>query len=323
MAKIVKQDKNFIYDKEFTNNLKRKFGKVKTGIKTAIYKIMMNVSVPKRKSEPKYNVSICGIFKNEGKYLREWIEFHKVVGIDHFYMYNNNSEDNFREVLKPYIEEGIVTLVEWPKNQAQMEAYQDCIFQFANETKWLGFIDIDEFVVPKSTNDVYSFLKNFDKKTSAVLIYWKMFGSSGKLNRDISGLVTEDLTVCWPKLMNVGKCFFNTKYTFDNSSRNVTLHHQLWAKSKRKAFPPVNMFGKFVFNGRHLTGGKEIPIQINHYFSKTYNEYLEKKSKGDVYFKINPHDEEYFYDHEMNNTSVDYSAYKYLVKLKNNLKNKK
>ena len=41
-------------------------------------------------------------------------------------------------------------------------------------------------------------------------------------------------------------------------------------------------------------------------------EYTLKKAKGDVYFKINPHDEEYFYEHEMKCTSTDYSAYKYL-----------
>jgi len=35
-----------------------------------------------------------------------------------------------------------------------------------------------------------------------------------------------------------------------------------------------------------------------------------------VYFEINPHDEEYFYEHEMKCTSTDYSIFKYLVKLK-------
>ena len=45
-------------------------------------------------------------------------------------------------------------------------------------------------------------------------------------------------------------------------------------------------------------------------------EYAAKKSKGDVYFKDNPHDTAYFFAHEMNCQAVDYTAYKYLVKLK-------
>ena len=63
----------------------------------------------------------------------------------------------------------------------------------------------------------------------------------------------------------------------------------------------------------------DFPIQINHYFTKSYKEYAMKRAKGDVYFKINPHDEAYFYEHEMKCTSTDYSAYKYLIKLKHKL----
>src|SRR6187431_2863710 len=64
----------------------------------------------------KYTVSLCGIFKNEAKFLDEWIQFHLVVGIDHFYLYNNNSDDNYYEILKPYIEKGFVDLIDWPFN---------------------------------------------------------------------------------------------------------------------------------------------------------------------------------------------------------------
>lgn len=72
----------------------------------------------------KYNVSICSIFKNEAPYLKEWIEFNNIVGVDHFYMYNNNSEDDYEAILQPYIKSGLVTLIDWPQNQKQMECYQ-------------------------------------------------------------------------------------------------------------------------------------------------------------------------------------------------------
>ena len=62
-------------------------------------------------AERQYKVSIGAIFKNEALYLKEWIEFHRIVGVEHFYLYNNNSDDNYREVLEPYIKRNIVTLV--------------------------------------------------------------------------------------------------------------------------------------------------------------------------------------------------------------------
>ena len=37
-----------------------------------------------------YEVSICAMYKNEAKYILEWIEYHLMIGVDHFYLYNNN-----------------------------------------------------------------------------------------------------------------------------------------------------------------------------------------------------------------------------------------
>ena len=265
----------------------------------------------------KYSVSICAIFKNESLYLKEWIDFNHVIGVEHFYLYNNNSDDDYMFVLEPYIKSGLVTLIQWPKNQAQMECYCDCIEKFKDETKWIGFIDIDEFIVPIDTNSIYDFLRPFEKKRGAVKIYWKMFGTSGIIDRDVSGLVTEDFIVSWPQYYSVGKCFYNTGFEFDNKSgKNSNLHHNLWTLYKGKSIPPVNIFDKICIDGIDNVKKGRHPIQINHYFSKSYREYEMKKTRGDVFFKKNPHDEEYFYLHEMENTDVDYSAYKYLIKLK-------
>ena len=133
--------------------------------------------------------------------MKEWIEFNNIVGVDHFYMYNNNSEDNYEVILKPYIKSGLVTLINWQQNQKQMECYQTCIKDYSGETKWLGFIDIDEFIVPKSTDSIYEFLKSFEKKAGAVNLYWKLFGTSGRMDRDLSGLVCEDFYCLWPKYL--------------------------------------------------------------------------------------------------------------------------
>ncbi len=256
--------------------------------------------------------------------MKEWIEFNNIVGVDHFYMYNNNSEDDYEAVLNPYIKSGLVTLIDWPQNQKQMECYQTCIKDFSGETKWLGFIDIDEFIVPKSTDSIYEFLKVFENKAGAVNLYWKLFGTSGRMDRDLSGLVCEDFTVCWPKYCDIGKCFYNTAFGFDfESSYAKQLHHKFWANYKGKNIPPVNIFNHICVGNRNIADVADFPIQINHYFTKSYKEYTMKRSKGDVYFEINPHDEEYFYEHEMKCTSTDYSAYKFLVKLKLKMEQKR
>ena len=317
---MVKENKYFILDEPVNHGPRYAIRCVRDAFAALLCKLRMS-AISVKHDNKKYNVAICAIFKNEGPYLREWIEFNHIVGVEHFYMYNNNSEDDYLSILEPYIASGLVTLVDWPHNQKQMESYMDCIERFASETKWLGFIDIDEFIVPKSTDNIYDFLKPFEKNRGSVDIYWRLYGSSGLVDRDLDSLVVEDFTVCWPKYCDIGKCFYNTAFGFDPASPHTRqLHHRFWANWNGKDLPPVNLFDKVCVGSRNVATQADFPIQINHYFTKSLKEYAMKRSKGDVYFSVNPHDEEYFYEHEMKCTAADYSAYKYLIKLKTALK---
>lgn len=104
----------------------------------------------------KYQLSACAIFQDEAPYLKEWIEFHRLVGVEHFYLYNHRSRDHYREVLKPYILSGVVELIDKPKvanrimvfNRLQCKCYNECLAKTRGISKWVAFIDIDEFLFP-------------------------------------------------------------------------------------------------------------------------------------------------------------------------------
>ena len=313
------ENKYFIFDNTSGggNIFRYVCGRIISTFYAFFYRILLTVKRTEVK-EKKYNVSICAVFKNEANYLREWLLFHQTIGVDHFYMYNNNSEDNYEIVLKPFIESNSVTLLQWPSDHKQMECYVDCIERYKDETKWLGFIDIDEFVVPKATDTIYEWLKNFEKRAGSVLIYWKIFGTSGIIRRDDNRLVCEDFYISWPKYDDIGKCFYNTSFDFNSKSEHIRqLHHSFWTSWKGVELPPVNEFNKICVRRRHIAKHMDFPIQINHYFTKSYHEYLHKMGKGDVYFSTNPHNMDYFYAHEKRCYAVDYSAYRFLIKLKN------
>lgn len=158
--------------------------------------------------------------KNEAHYLYEWLVYHQLIGVDHIYLYNNNSDDRYLEIVTPFINAGFVTLRQWPKDFAQREAYEDCYERTKNETHWLGFIDADEFVNLQSYDNVSTFLNNY-KNYPSVLLNWKMFGTSGRLykNREF---VIESFTSCWPYLSNVGKSFINNDFT----NFKIDIHYQ-------------------------------------------------------------------------------------------------
>ena len=123
-------------------------------------------------------LSVCGIYLNEAPYLREWVEFHRLVGVERFYLYNNRSTDNHREVLAPYLEEGLVELTDWDMFPGQMQAYDDCLERHRDDSHWIAFIDLDEFLFSPLGRPVPEIVGEFEEHP-AVAAHWCTFGNSG------------------------------------------------------------------------------------------------------------------------------------------------
>jgi hypothetical protein len=135
-------------------------------------------------------LSVFAIYYNEADYLREWIEFHKLVGFERFYLYNNFSTDHHREVLAPYIADGTVIHREWPVEPAQMAGYRDVLERFRSDTRWLGCFDIDEFLFSPMGARVSDVLRDFEE-FPGVGVNEISFGTSGHVTRQ-PGLAIEN-----------------------------------------------------------------------------------------------------------------------------------
>ncbi len=270
----------------------------------------------------KYYVSICLIFKDEANFLKEWISYHLEIGVDHFYLYNNNSTDDYKAIITPYIDNGVVTLIDWPFQQAQIAAYKHCFENYRNESNWISFLDADEFVCLIKHDNIAKWLKKYVRFPS-VTIYWKMFGTGGLLKHDRNKLVIEQYTVCWDHLNVHGKCFVNTYYDIANYDKWF-MHHSTYMLFSvggiSVTLPPVNQFKYFCTIDTmwgHGDKNNNSEIQINHYFTKAWDIYELKSKKSDVFFTSNPKlDFSYFLKYEMKCTSVDYSIFRFVMKLK-------
>lgn len=161
-----------------------------------------------------YRLAICAMFKNEAPWLKEWLAYHhKVLGVEHFYLYNNDSTDDYKDILGPFIDEGIVDLIDWssadpghalegpfmdgPWIPMQIGAYNDCLKKRAlGKAKWVAMIDIDEFIVPvKGVESFYALLHQAEKnKKGTVALQWRVFGTSGVQNLVEGEFLTEKLT---------------------------------------------------------------------------------------------------------------------------------
>lgn len=156
--------------------------------------------------EYQYQVVACAIFQNETFFLKEWIEYHKIIGVEHFYLYNHLSSDQYLEVLAPYIEEGSVELFDWPvqvSNQSeyltllQLPAYNDALNKVKGIAKWAAFIDLDEFIVPLRHNNLNDMLKEYDD-FAGLAINWQVFGTSNIEELPLDELITEHFVLKAP-----------------------------------------------------------------------------------------------------------------------------
>jgi hypothetical protein len=95
-------------------------------------------------------VAIAAIIRNEADYVREWIEFHLLVGVSQFYIYDNGSDDDLMSVLDPYVTTGIVRVTPWKgflhQVNTQNLAYAHAVANVSPDIGWIALIDVDEFL---------------------------------------------------------------------------------------------------------------------------------------------------------------------------------
>lgn len=158
-----------------------------------------------------YELAVCTIFKDNAPYLKEWIEYHHMLGVEHFYLYDNSSTDNPHQVLKPYIKKGLVTLIEWPNRKekkwgkiqmawvrtTQMTAYSNACQCTKGIARWLAIIDTDEFIVPVEHKSITSFLKQHED-APGIYLYWQVYGTSHIYDVPQGELMIELLTLKCP-----------------------------------------------------------------------------------------------------------------------------
>jgi hypothetical protein len=218
-------------------------------------------------------LSACAIFQNEAPYLKEWIEYHRLLGVEHFYLYNNSSQDNYNKVLKPYIKKKIVSLLQWPSpfgldwTPFQVEAYNDCITKVKNITKWLAILDIDEFIVPITYDSLPDMLKDYEG-AGGLQIFWQFFGTSNVFETPKEKTLIETFVMKAPK--NAG-CNYNFKTICQPAVVSKFLVH-----GAEYRHPWFGLFPHGTRGGAHQPINVDI-VRIQHYWTRDEKYFREKK----------------------------------------------
>ena len=110
-------------------------------------------------TKSKSNVAVCLIAYNETLYLDEWLDFHIALGFSPIYIYDNSPDFQLQSL--PSTRKDIsdhIRLIHFPETPVQMKAYDQCITQDAKKSTFVALIDVDEFLVLKTFNNVVDFM---------------------------------------------------------------------------------------------------------------------------------------------------------------------
>ena len=248
------------------------------------------------------DLAFCAVFRDEAAYLDEWISFHHSQGVSHFYLYDHESSDEFEQVLAPWQAQGVVTLLK-AQGRNQEEVYTECLELARNRFRWLGYLDIDEFLFSPQNHNLIQVLNRYEE-FAGVFVFWQLFGSAGREMQSSRGVI-ESFTSClelpkspnearsqyenWTKLGESGKpttgnpvqgkCIVNlAKVTrmsihFPEAYKGKVVDEKMRVIDKNSDIPTT-------YTSQHAPSANE--LRINHYWSRGNKALIQKFSKPGI-----------------------------------------
>lgn len=236
--------------------------------------------------------AIGAIFKNEAHILKEWLNHYFFHGVDHIYLINDNSSDNFMDILKPFLNKNLVTLYNgnnytgknskgetFPKKFVGMQwrKYQFFFKEHFKKYMWFGIFDLDEFLYsPKSIN-IPKVLKTLENE-KMITMNWINFGSSGFIKQP-ENVVDNFIHRAKGFLRSEVKSIIKTDYgKVKNIELRIHSHTIGWTDQTRtRAFVPKAYFASRCVGGPLLL--------VNHYQIQSKDFWIKiKMSRGDADF---------------------------------------
>lgn len=231
----------------------------------------------------------------EDEYIREWISFHLAVGIEHFLVIDNSRESTLPSVISDFIQEGKVSLRRFESSsKPQIRAYNRALSFFSSRSRWVAFLDIDEFLFPSTDSDLPSVLRDYEQ-FPGVAVNWVCFGTNGHIGKP-QGWTIENFTDRGPlehvvplPILSLGK-----DGTGSNRYRPINCHVKCIVDPSR---------ANFFRTAHHLDFLDGVPavtekldeirgpfsesvsinrLRINHYWSKSVEELRRKQKRGRV-----------------------------------------
>ena len=242
---------------------------------------------PPAARDDRHGLALVVIARNEARHIGEWGRFHALAGVRHFHLYDNASTDGTADALREAVGDDRLTVIPWAQKLSdarsgaeihnQVLAYAHATANFGSAFRWMSFIDVDEFLVPKQAADLPAALKHLEAEAN-ISLPWHMFGRNGHDDAPAGGVV-QNYTRRHPDPMSDARGLRNFKMIVDPCRVTALRVHEIETDGSSAS---VNDRGDRTSaagrNRREFYSAEH--IQLNHYYTRSDAELRAKIARG-------------------------------------------
>ena len=238
----------------------------------------------------RFGVCITVMIKNEEHYIAEWINYHKSIGVRHFYFYLDNCEDATEFIIKENLDSDQYTIIPWAGRildayseiqlSPQTLCFSHALLNFGSSYRWMAFIDVDEFLILKKHTSLPQALACLENENN-ISLPWHMFGTSGHIERPKNGTL-ESYTSRYRFPSGPASRISNFKCIVDPCDVTEVYVHSF--KTKRDGSSTSNDVGYKVDNNerKNVAFYSCENIQLNHYYTRSKSEFEKRLDRGSL-----------------------------------------
>ncbi|MCU0800351.1 MAG: glycosyltransferase family 92 protein [Rhodobacteraceae bacterium] len=241
---------------------------------------------PPKAAPDRHGIAIVLIVRDEAAHIAEWARFHAGAGVAAFFVYDNGCTDHTMPILREVLADRL-TVVPWNQKfrdarrgheiHNQVLAYGHAVRNFGSSFRWMAFIDVDEFLVPKQAASLPAALAHLDHCRSLSLP-WHMFGRNG---HDVppEGGVIANYTRRNPDPMSKAKGLRNFKMIVDPCHVTALKVHEMWVDGRTDSCNDLGV--SFSLTARESPAFYSAAhVQLNHYYTRSTAELQAKIARG-------------------------------------------
>lgn len=243
-------------------------GSVKVSIRVVGRGVLRSIARPEWRIGPKpldrklHQMCVCTMLRNQARFLKEWIVYNSRVGVQQWFIYDNNSDDDIVDIVKLLVDDNYnISRHIWPWIKTQEAGFAHCALRARDSCEWVGFIDVDEFLHFPTGLSLHSVLNTYSRPSEVAELRTSClsFGPSGLKRLPVKGVMAgytcrlavpeRHKSIVRPEALNstlinmVHHFHLRDGYKYVNMNRSVMVinhyKYQVWEVFKEKFYRRV------------------------------------------------------------------------------------